>query len=154
MKLNFHNWSLFKKEFPNITFTKEILKESLLNQFKKENIQKVDILFVKNSEIRKLNREFRKKDTATDVLTFEIDKEPLIGEIYISVEYISKEYSFDEVLRSIVHGILHLLGYDHKGHFTDNKFQNEKMFVKQENILQNISYEINNRVRKSRRKIS
>lgn len=160
MKLNVYNWELLKKHFPNIEFTKRDLQTILskeINRYdlnKVENINGIDVInivFLSSKDIKQLNKDFRKKDTVTDVLSFVLEQNPLIGEIYICPEYIVKEYDYEEVLRVVVHGFLHLLGYEHSKHFTDklelkNDIQ-EDMFVKQENMLQNIMYEINNRVR-------
>ncbi len=153
MRLNFSNWSELKKYFPDISFSKSLLKELILSNFKNSDIVDVNIIFVGINEITKLNSEFRKKNEPTDVLTFTIEQKPLLGEIYICPEYISKKYKEEEILRNIVHGLLHLSGYEHKGHFKDGIKQTEEIFVKQENILDNIQYEINNRIGKSRKKI-
>ena len=158
MTLNIHNWTKLQKYFPNTKVKKEELKEILLKNFFNYNkdmrkdgdpseIDTINIIFTSTSEIKRLNREFRKKDSVTDVLSFTIEQDPLIGEIYICPEYISKKYPFEEVLRDILHGFLHLLGYEHVGHFSESLKSKEEMFVKQEDMLQNILDEVNNRVR-------
>ena len=99
--------------------------------FKEEQIPlkaEVDLLFVDNAAIRELNREYRDKDMATDVLSFpmyeaeeEIDDEEeiLFGDIVISLERAQEqceEYGHSlerEVMYLLVHGLLHLAGYDH-----------------------------------------
>lgn len=88
----------------------------------------VDLLFVDNEAIREMNREYRDKDSATDVLSFpmyepdeEIDDEDeiLFGDIVISLERAQEqceEYGHTlerEVMYLLVHGLLHLAGYDH-----------------------------------------
>ena len=88
----------------------------------------VDLLFVDNEAIREMNREYRDKDSATDVLSFpmyeadeEIDDEDeiLFGDIVISLERAQEqceEYGHSlerEVMYLLVHGLLHLAGYDH-----------------------------------------
>ena len=83
------------------------------------------IAFVSDKNIRKLNRQFRNIDKATDVLSFPAgdDDETNLGDIAISVETAAaqaKENSltFDnEIAQLILHGLLHLHGYDHE---TDN----------------------------------
>jgi probable rRNA maturation factor len=158
MTLNIHNWTKLQKYFPNIELRKEELKKILLKTFESytkgrrgedasTEIDTINIIFASSKEIKRLNREFRKKDSVTDVLSFTIEQNPLIGEIYICPEYISKKYSFEEVLRDILHGFLHLLGYEHGGHFSEALESDEEMFVKQEDMLQNVLDEINNRVR-------
>ena len=158
MTLNIHNWTKLQKYFPDTKIEKEELKKILLKTFLNYNkdtrnednpaeIDTINIVFISSTEIKKLNREFRKKDSVTDVLSFTIEQDPLIGEIYICPEYISKKYPFEEVLRDILHGFLHLLGYEHIGHFSEALKDKEEMFVKQEDMLQNVLNEINNRVR-------
>lgn len=158
MTLNIHNWTKLQKYFPNIEISEEELKKILLKTFESYNketkgedvfseIDTINIIFTSSREIKRLNRDFRKKDSVTDVLSFTIEQDPLIGEIYICPEFISKKYFFEEVLRDILHGFLHLLGYEHVGHFSEALKGKEEMFAKQEDMLQNILDEINNRVR-------
>lgn len=84
----------------------------------------VTIIFVDDAYIRRLNREYRHLDRATDVLSFAMDDDTtpdqdLLGEIYISMDRAQDQavryhVSVDEELqRLVVHGCLHLLGYDH-----------------------------------------
>src|SRR5256885_1791588 len=88
----------------------------------------VSIVFVSDTAIRRLNQQFRKKDYATDVLSFPNEAEPFedktsLGEIVISVDRAvvqAKEngLSFtNEIEQLVLHGLLHLCGYDHE---TDN----------------------------------
>ena len=85
------------------------------------------IVFVSDAAIRKLNRQFRGKDSATDVLSFssqaesfEASAEKNLGEIVISLERAqaqAKENGLakvNEVEQLILHGLLHLCGYDHE----------------------------------------
>jgi len=75
--------------------------------------------------MRRLNNEWRKKDCATDVLSFTydgefIDEMPFLGEIVVAPEIAMRqaaEYGAlpeREIRKLIVHGALHLLGYDHE----------------------------------------
>lgn len=75
--------------------------------------------------MRRLNSEWRKKDLATDVLSFAYDGEvvdglPFLGEIVIAPEVAARqsaEYGSPpehEIRKLIVHGALHLMGYDHE----------------------------------------
>ena len=83
------------------------------------------LVLVGNAEIRKLNAKFRKKDYPTDVLSFPAgDQLPegvaLLGDVVISVEKAkaqSKEKRGtlnEEMVTLLIHGIVHLLGYDHE----------------------------------------
>ena len=83
------------------------------------------IAFVSDKRIRELNRQFRGIDKATDVLSFPADgpDESNLGDIAISAETAAAQakengLSFDgEIAQLILHGLLHLSGYDHE---TDN----------------------------------
>jgi len=92
--------------------------------------QSVTIVFVSDAAIKKLNRQFRGKNYSTDVLSFptkaedfESDNQSHLGEVVISVERAAaqaKENGLtfsNEVEQLILHGLLHLSGYDHD---TDN----------------------------------
>jgi len=85
------------------------------------------IVFVSDDAIRKLNRKFRGRDYATDVLSFpsraepfEVDQQNHLGEVVISVQRAAAQaksngLSFTgEVKQLILHGFLHLCGFDHE----------------------------------------
>lgn len=86
----------------------------------------VNIVLINDAKMKSLNREYRNRNSTTDVLSFAFDDDeldqppPLIGEIYISVPEASrrareKEHSLaDEVLFLASHGLLHVLGYTHE----------------------------------------
>ncbi|WP_205093947.1 rRNA maturation RNase YbeY [Thalassobacillus pellis] len=109
----------------------------------------ISLNFVNNSEIQELNRNYRQKDTPTDVISFAMQERgegemeivgeevPLIlGDIVISVDKAieqAKEYNHSlerELSFLALHGFLHLLGYDHI-----EKADEKKMFHRQEEIL-------------------
>lgn len=87
----------------------------------------MDIIFVDDKFMRQLNRRFTRKDRTTDVLSFGMREQspgpsdyPSLGDIYISLDQAARQvadYKADfkqEVALLVVHGLLHLLGYDHK----------------------------------------
>lgn len=91
-----------------------------------------------DAEIKALNRRFRKKNKATDVLSFEAvvdDGDPfamqLLGDIVISVERAMAQAADaghalkDELVVLFVHGLLHVLGYDHERGPSDAQKQAE-----------------------------
>lgn len=67
-----------------------------------------------------MNRRFRERHAPTDVLAFDFEEEDFLGEVYISLDRAreqAKEYGVDEkeeLRRLVVHGLLHLLGYNHE----------------------------------------
>jgi len=78
------------------------------------------IAFVSNDRIRELNRQFRGIDKVTDVLSFPADELNNLGDIAVSVETAATQakengLSFEEeIAQLILHGLLHLSGYDHE----------------------------------------
>lgn len=71
--------------------------------------------------IRKLNREFSGKNQSTDVLSFDLSESSsnsVVGEVYVNLDLIRKqalEFNvtfWNELIRLVIHGILHLYGYD------------------------------------------
>ncbi len=85
------------------------------------------IIFADDITVRELNRRFRGKDTPTNVLSFPVDDGsgggppgPLIGDVVIAYETVHQESNEqalpfeDHLTHLIVHGLLHLFGYDHE----------------------------------------
>jgi len=103
------------------------IKEVLANEFQEEKEVYVSLLLTNNENIRNINKEYRDKDSATDVISFayleveEAFESPYIslGDIVISLEKVEEQakdygHSFKrEFFYVLTHGILHLLGYDH-----------------------------------------
>ncbi len=83
----------------------------------------INVVITDDAAIRRLNKTHRRKDKATDVLSFNLDnpesRESVFGEIYISAPTAARQASAyggtltEEYLRLVCHGILHLFGYDH-----------------------------------------
>ena len=80
----------------------------------------VTLRFVAEAEGRRLNREFRGRDYATNVLTFVYSPRPLAGDIVICAPVVAREAREQgKVVRAhyahlVVHGLLHLQGHDHE----------------------------------------
>ncbi|MEC1615185.1 rRNA maturation RNase YbeY [Bacillus mojavensis] len=135
--------------------SEEMLKEvQNLLQFaaEREGVQdqaEVSVTIVTNEDIQQINREYRGKDTPTDVISFALEEEgedeveivgaempPVLGDIIISADRTREQaeeynHSFKRELGFLaVHGFLHLLGYDHM-----TKEEEEEMFTKQKDLL-------------------
>ncbi|MEW6617494.1 MAG: rRNA maturation RNase YbeY [Patescibacteria group bacterium] len=108
---------------------------------KQKNVS-VEVYLLTNESIREINKKFRKKDVATNVLSFENSKDLIfseklgrtnkkhIGEIYLAPRYIKSK---KEDIRGLsLHGTLHLLGYDHKKQADYKKMEKreEKIFAR------------------------
>ena len=121
--------------------------ENLLNFIiKKEKLENClfNIIIVDNEYIHKINKEYRGIDRPTDVISFALEDEKdfieyefrVLGDIYISLDKVKEQASMygHSFLRELsfltVHGLLHLLGYDHMV-----KEEEEVMFKKQDEIL-------------------
>jgi apolipoprotein N-acyltransferase len=79
----------------------------------------VSIVLVDDNEIKQINREYRNINKPTNVLSFELGDDVLLGDIYISLDTVVREAKQEKisvehhVAHMVVHGVLHLLGYDH-----------------------------------------
>ena len=111
----------------------------------------ISILFVGDKRMRMLNRRYRGIDRTTDVLSFPQDeysapnkgrtpKDIILGDIVISLQKTSVQaeengLSFHEELkRLLIHGLLHLIGYDHE----INRYQERKMQKKADELLSSL----------------
>ena len=85
-----------------------------------ESQREISVLFCGDRAMRALNRRYRGMDAPTDVLAFPAESRGLLGDIVISVPYASREARrrgeppAREIDRLLVHGLLHLSGYDHE----------------------------------------
>ena len=112
---------------------RNILKEFLNRLF--EGKKGISVLITNDAEIQKLNKQFRKKDYPTDILSWTYDvgegelaglelneskEENIAGELVVSAERVSKQASENgwdfetELIRLLAHGCAHLAGWDHE----------------------------------------
>lgn len=105
----------------------------------------VSVLFVNDRAMRALNLRYRAKDKTTDVLSFpQTDKEAVVpsghlvlGDIVISAPQAVRQAAafsvgfYQELARLLIHGLLHLFGYDHEL----NPYQARKMRAMEEKLL-------------------
>ena len=102
----------------------------------------IELLVVKNDEIQVLNKEHRNIDKATDVLSFPMDfdfEHMPLGSIVISTDFVeekAKEYGHEfneEFSLLFIHGLLHLLGYDHEVDNGEHRNKEEEL-IKEFNL--------------------
>ena len=99
--------------------------------------REISLLLADDETIQELNKSYRNMDKPTDVLSFKIESDTMLGDIIISVETakrMSVEYNISldrEIAFLFIHGILHLLGYDHETSVEDE----EEMFALQTKLL-------------------
>ena len=102
------------------------------------------MILVNLNQIKEINKQYRNWDNATDVLSFEADDEEnanYLGDIFICIDKVyeqAKQFNHSverEFAFLLVHGILHLSGFDHQ----DDEAE-KKMFAEQEKILDKLNY--------------
>ncbi|OEJ14066.1 rRNA maturation RNase YbeY [Brachyspira hampsonii] len=102
----------------------------------------VNLLFCDDEYIKNLNKEFRNKDKATDVLTFPMGDINEGGDIVISYEWVAARYSEEKIkktiLKLIIHSILHLKGVHHNYSRKSLMENNEKMKELYEKVVKTI----------------
>lgn len=141
-----NNFEIFNETDEQIDINEE--KKIIEFALKHENLTNVtfNVIFVDSEKIRELNRDYRGIDRETDVISFALEDGEaninfefgrLLGDIYICVPKMkaqAKEYGHS-VTREMgfltVHGLLHLLGYDHM-----NKQEEDEMFNLQKELLE------------------
>lgn len=118
-----------------------IAKKVIEKELADTEIGSLNILLTDDAEITSINKQFRNKEESTDILSFGygLEEEP-IGDIVISLERIaeqSQEFgnSFEEELLYItIHGVLHVLGYNHEGDDTED----EEIFLLQKKYFREL----------------
>ena len=132
---NNNNWFNYLKK-PNDYVHRKIIKLNFKEKKFKKNKIFCTLLLSGNKEIKNLNRKFRKKNKATDILSFpfqtkkefkkklKLKKEIYLGDIIINLNKIKSKnvkknfkLQFDNLW---IHGLVHLFGYDHK---SENDFK-------------------------------
>ena len=101
------------------------------------------LLLSNNKNIKKLNKNFRNKNKSTDILSFpfskkiKFSKKVYIGDIIISYDFIDKpksqklKFFKEKLIKTFIHGFLHLLNFDHKKNKDYKKMIKEEKFIYQ-----------------------
>ncbi len=139
LKINLIN----KRRYPvNAKDIEKIVKSSAKKV--KKITGEIEIILVSDSEIKKLNKIWRNINRPTDVLAYAWTEDKKLKSYYLGQVFISypriksqaKEYRFSiehEFARILVHGLLHLAGFDH-----EKKIEAKRMFVLQEEIVDSL----------------
>ena len=138
----------------NTTFDVEVIQSAVRATLKAHDAElcEVSVLLTDDGDMRQLNREYRGIDAPTDVLAFSMREgedggvnPDLLGDLVVSLETAARQASTRDGLSGVysnleaetalltVHGMLHLLGYDHQ-----TQAEAEVMFEKQENIFRSL----------------
>ena len=141
-----NNWS-------NRIRNKEIFFKSICEAFPRKykflnkNVS-FTLLLSNNKNIKKLNKKFRNKNKTTDILSFplghkiSIKKDTYLGDIIISFNYMNKNKEKKlfktVVIKTFIHGFLHLLGFDH---IKDKDYK--KMIIEENKIYKSVISKLN-----------
>jgi probable rRNA maturation factor len=124
----------------DLFFKKILQKFPKKYRFVKKKVS-LSLLLSNNTCIKKLNKNFRNKNKATDILSFpfskkiKISNQTYIGDIIISYDFVDKPKSQNskifkkKLIKIFIHGFLHLLGFDH------GKNSDYSKMLKQEKLI-------------------
>ncbi len=130
--------------------TEKFLSKRKLHQFVKSvikdlniSIDSLELNFIGAEKIREINKKYLSHDYSTDIITFSYteSKSAIDGEIFISVQDASenarkyKVQLIEEIGRLIIHGILHLIGFDDL-----TSFQRKKMKILEDRLLKKYKF--------------
>lgn len=146
--MNIEVINLLDKDVSYLNELKEFL-ENVCHDEKLDNVM-FNVIIVDNERIHAINKEYRGIDRETDVISFALEDDKtfnrtdirILGDIYISLDKVisqSEEYGHSfkrELFFLALHGLLHLLGYDHM-----KKEDEIVMFGKQEEVLKKYGIE-------------
>ncbi len=116
-EINFHSENQFELE------DESRQKRKILTFFEKEKCRggSIQYIFMSDEQLYEMNMEYLNHDTYTDILTFDMSEgDEIAGDMYISIDRVkdnAKEMGVpwqEELDRVMVHGLLHLLGYNDK----------------------------------------
>ena len=120
------------------------LLESIANSL---TSREIDLTLCYNNTIQQYNKEYRQKDQATDVLSFPIENDIIIadnnfmplGSIVVSIDFVTQKAKElrhseqDELALLFIHGLLHILGYDHETDSGEMREQ-ERLIIQEFNL--------------------
>lgn len=98
----------------------------------------ISVTFLDDAAIASLNKRWLDREGATDVISFGLGSAPLVADVYVSVETARRNAvrfgvePREELLRLVVHGVLHAAGYDHP---EDEGRASSEMFTLQERVV-------------------
>lgn len=124
----------------SLDFFSDIAEEVFKFLGLENNDYEISLLMTNDEVIREYNNQYRGKDKPTDVLSFPMEEDNILGDIAISYDTAKRQAEENEINIDretaflFIHGLLHLLGYDHETSEEDEK----EMFELQEKILKKL----------------
>lgn len=126
-------YDITKFRFSGWRKAEKVIEEVIRNESKISG--DLNVIITNDIKVKEINIEFLKHDYNTDVIAFNYNIGNLInGEIYISIDTVKRnaqEYQVplkEEVFRVIIHGVLHLLGFDDKSEKERERMKNKEDF--------------------------
>ncbi len=122
--------------------TRKKIKENNLKKFIKKLLEELklkkdlSIMFCGDSYCKKINREFLKRNGLTDVISFPLNEKNYLGDVLINLKQVERQAKRmaitvnEELKRILIHGILHLAGYDHEKDNGEMEEFQEKLVLK------------------------
>ena len=129
------------RETPFDTVFFEELIAAAAKKIEVDSSTELSVLLTDDETIRDLNHRYRGKNSPTDVLSFSLDDEVMLGDIVISLDTAESkaaegEVSLEEEVAFLfVHGLLHLLGYEHEAGDGGESAEAEEMYELQDEIV-------------------
>jgi len=129
----------FHSEHETFTVKEESTISNWLQQIaskEQKEVSQINYVFVSDEALLQLNKSYLDHHDFTDILSFQLEENPIEGDIYISVDRVKEnaktyQVSFEnELLRVIAHGLLHFMGYKDK-----SAEEKEEMRKKEEECL-------------------
>lgn len=118
MKIFFHREEV-KTEVKEKRRIKKWIEATIISEGKTG--ETINIILTSNNKIRYLNRKYLKRDYLTDIIAFNYNRDDVIcGDLFLNPDTIKKNAGkyktkfSEEILRVIIHGVLHLIGYNDK----------------------------------------
>ena len=117
--------------------TEDWIKQIICTILETEHISyqgDITVVLVSDEYITRLNKKFLNRDRPTDVLAFPLNEDDLWGEVYISLDRAQEQSRYyqvnfrQELARLVIHGILHLLGYDDQNEKARVSMQSKEEF--------------------------
>lgn len=141
LDLHLNGLSAWASELPPASLLRRAVEETLAAVGVPE-AGEISVTFVPDGEIRALNRRWGGSDRPTDVLAFDLGRPgELLGDVYVAPAVAARNAAAhgvptaQEVLRLVVHGVLHLLGHEHPE--GEERYASE-MFRLQERVIERL----------------
>jgi probable rRNA maturation factor len=138
-ELGFSPLSINHESEISVKINENLLHSLCQKVYSGENVKNeklVDLVFCSEETIKRINANYRKMDKITDVLSFTFNENDYLGEIYLCVKRADNqriEYGLtldEEIQRLFIHGLFHLLGFDHETEEERLKMEkNERKYV-------------------------